>query len=462
MKYEFPKDFKWGSAVWAQGTEGAFDQDGKAPTVWDEYYRLAPTRFFDEVGPSETLNWYHDYEKFSTLAEEIGHNSFRTSILWARLLPDGKNVNQKAVDFYRKLFTSFKEKGMELSIVLYWFDMPLLFEDKGGFTNPEVVDNFVYYAETCFTLFDELVDIWYVYNEPIVDVRNKYVLDSCYPNKLDFAFANQTIYAMCIAHAKVVEIFNSKKRIGRIGTVLNISTAYPRSQNSEDLKASNNYDLLHTKCFLDPIFKGVINDEWLSLLKENGIDIIITAADKELIEKNVPEILGLNIYYPARIKCLGYARNPKAPLQFESFYDTYEMPGRQMNSDRGWEIYPKAIYDTLIRLKEDCGNLEIRITENGMGVQNEAQFRDKSGIIQDDYRIEYVKNHLKYAHKAIQDGVNLTGYNMWSFVDLWSPSNQFKNCYGFYEFDLETNEVYPKKSASWFAKITEDNGFGEE
>lgn len=459
MNYQFPSDFKWGSAVWAQGTEGAYDKDGKAPTVWDEYYRLAPNRFFQQIGPSETLNFYEDYEKYATLAKEIKHNSFRTSILWARLIPDGKNVNQKAVEFYRKMFASFKEKGMELSVVLYWFDMPLHLEKKGGFASREVVSLFEKYCEVCFDLFDDVVDIWYIYNEPVVDVQFKYVYDMCYPNKVDFKLAQQNIFNMVVAHAKVVERFKTKERTAKIGSVLNISYPYPRSDNPADIEATKRFELLYIRCFLDPLYKGKVNEEWLALLKEYDLEPQIEKGDLEVIAKNVVDVLGLNIYFPERIKCKEYAINKEAPLTFESFYDHYVMHGREMNQDRGWEIYPKAMYDTLMWMKEEYHNPEMRITENGMGIQDEYRYRDSTGQIQDDYRIDYVKRHLQYAHLAIKDGANLKGYNMWSFIDLWSPSNQFKNCYGFYEYNLATKEIKRKKSADWIQKVTENNGF---
>lgn len=459
MKYVFPQDFKWGSAVWAQGTEGAFDKDGKAPTVWDEYYRLSPERFFNEVGPSETLNWYEDYEKYIQLAHEIGHNSFRTSILWARLLPDGKTINEKAVEFYRNMFQSFKDKGMELSIVLYWFDMPLMFEKQGGFTNRKMIDKFVYYCQKCFELFDGLVDIWYVYNEPIVDVMFKYQGDMCYPNLFDFNLANQAVYHMILAHAKVVERFKKNSYHGKIGSVLNHGYIYPRSQGKADLKAAHTLELLTQTCFEDGLLKGIVNEEWLQLMKECQVLLDIQEDDLQVIADNPIRVLGLNIYSPERCQCLTYTRNPKAPISFDSFSEPYAMPGRQMNNDRGWEIYPKVMYDVLMLMKEKYGNPEMRITENGMGVQNEGRFRNGMGQIQDDYRIEYVQKHLVWAYQAIQDGVNLKGYNMWSFIDLWSPSNQFKNCYGFYEYDLNTGECKCKKSANWFKMITEENGF---
>lgn len=461
MKYTFPKGFKWGSAVWAQGTEGAFDKDGKAPTVWDEYYRLSPERFYNQVGPSKTLNWYEDYEKYTQLAKDIGHNSFRTSILWARLLPDGEHVNEKAVEFYKNMFRSFKDKGMELSIVLYWFDMPLLFEKQGGFTNREVIDKFVYYCKTCFDLFSKYVDIWYIYNEPINDVILKYQGDMCYPNLLDWDLANKAVYHMVVAHAKVVSVFKENHYSGKIGTVLNHGYIYPRSQNKADLKAKKNLSLIIQLCFEEPLLLGKVNQDWLNFVRENGAKITIEDGDLDLIANNTISVLGLNIYAPERVKALSYQLNPEAPVTFDSFSEHYCMHGRQMNTDRGWEIYPKCLYDTLMLMKDKYGNPEMRITENGMGVQNESRFRNKNGQIEDDYRIDYVKRHLIYAHKAIQDGANLVGYNMWSFIDLWSPSNQFKNCYGFYEYDLKTGDTRKKKSADWFKYITKENGFEE-
>lgn len=461
MKYVFPKDFKWGSAVWAQGTEGAYDKDGKAPTVWDEYYRLSPERFYNEVGPSETLNWYEDYDKYAQLAQDIHHNSFRTSILWARLIPDGKNVNEKAVEFYKNLFSSFKNRGMELSVVLYWFEMPLHIEKKGGFTNRDNIDLFVYYCEKCFELFDGLVDIWYVYNEPIVDDSFKYQNDMCYPNLLDFDLACKSVYHRVLAHAKVVKAFKKHPYKAKIGTVLNHGHIYPRSQNEADLKAAYNLALTTQICYEEPLLLGTINQDWLDLIEANGACIEIKDGDKECIAQNTIDVLGLNVYSPTRVKCLEYVRNPEAPVTFESFAEPYVMHGRQMNTDRGWEIYPKCLYDTLLLMKEKYGNPEMRITENGMGIQDEYRFRNKEGQIQDDYRIDYVKKHLVWAHRAIQDGANLKGYNMWSFIDLWSPSNQFKNCYGFYEYNLESGDVKRKKSADWFKKVTNDNGFDE-
>lgn len=130
-----------------------------------------------------------------------------------------------------------------------------------------------------------------------------------------------------------------------------------------------------------------------------------------------------------------------------------------MNESRGWEVYPQALYESLMIIKDEYKNIECYISENGIGIENENQFRGDNGEIQDSYRIEFIEDHLIWLHKAIQDGVNLRGYHVWSFIDLWSPSNQFKNLYGLIEFDLDTKETKRKKSSYWYSQLIKENGF---
>lgn len=462
MKYTFPKEFLWGSAMWASGSEQAAYEDGKAPTVWDFLYEINPERFFNRIGPDKTLNVYHQYEKYAQLAEEIGHNSYRTSIMWARLIPDGKHINEKAVSFYRNMFTSFKEKGMFLSIVLYWFDMPLKYEMKGGFSNREIIDDFIFYCDTCFKLFDGLVDAWFIYNEPIMDIFFKYQIGNCYPCECDYHKAFKAVYNMNIAHAKIVSLFHDKQYFGRIGSVLNQSIVYARSDSIKDLEAKRMYELFSYDAFEYPLLKGKFHEEWLAFAREHHIALEIQKEDEILIKNNKVHFIGINTYLPIRVK---ERENKDIPLRIDfvesPFFESYIWPQRKFNKDRGWEIYPKVIYDVLKKNQKEFPDVEMLITENGIGIQNESRFRNEDGIIDDEYRIEFIRDHLIWVHKAIEEGVNLIGYNVWSFVDLWSPTNQFKNCYGLYEYDLKTHEIRRKKSADWFEKVSRNNGFNK-
>ena len=144
----------------------------------------------------------------------------------------------------------------------------------------------------------------------------------------------------------------------------------------------------------------------------------------------------------------------------EDYFDNYEMPGRKMNPYRGWEIYEKGIYDILINVRDHYGNIDCFISENGMGVENEARFIKEAGMIHDDYRIEFVQSHLKYVHQAIQEGANCLGYHMWTCMDNWSWTNAYKNRYGFISVDLaQDGKRTIKKSGHWFKDVSDKNGF---
>ena len=463
MFYKFPKDFSWGSAVWAQGVEGACQDDGKAMTVFEKYYELEPERFYKKQSPQHTLDWYHRYSQYADMLEKLQHKSFRTSISWARLMPDGKNVNEKAVQYYREMLYDLKRRGIQVWVVLYWFDMPVLFEEKGGFTNRQIIADFVHYAKTCFALFDELVDIWYIYNEPVPDADFKYLFDACYPNRVDFKAHTQAIYHMILAHAYIVQAFHNGKYHGKIGSVLNFAPVYPRSENPADVKAAQACDLLNFRCFMDPLIKGEFPKGYFELLETVHAVPESKPEDFKLIRDNTMDVLGINYYYPERAKAKVHCANLSGVITRESFYDEYtEMPGRNMNKSRGWEIYPKALYDALMILKNEYDNIECYITENGIGIENEEQFRNQEGEIEDAYRIQFMKQHLQWVHRAINDGVNLKGYHVWSFIDLWSPTNQFKNLYGLVEFHYEDMRMKEKTSAKWYQKLIRENGFESE
>lgn len=461
MKGSFPKDFKWGAAVWAQGTEGAYLEDGKSLTTQEKYAIDNPLRMQQGIPPFETLDWYHHSDDYVDYMVEMHLNSFRTSITWARLMPDGEHVNEAAVKFYRHLFSSMRTKGIDVWCVLYWFDMPLHYEDQGGFSNRAITDRFADYCEQCFKLFSDLVNIWYVYNEPGVDVNNKYINETGYPNEINMEKSGQVTYNMLVAHAKAIAKFKQLNiTTSKVGSVINLSHAYPRSNNPLDIAATKRFNLLEQDIWTDTLVGGTFPKAYLEFFATHGMTIKTEAGDAELIAKNRISVLGVNHYSPNRIKARDSMPNPEAPLVPECFYSHYEMPGRKMNKYRGWEIFPPALHDTLMDLQQRFSDIEMYITENGMGVQDEARFRDDSGRIQDEYRIDYLKGYLEAASRAIQHGANLKGYHMWSFVDLWSPSNQFLNSYGFLEFDPFKKKIIGlKQSAYWYRNVIDNNGF---
>ncbi|TDU07650.1 6-phospho-beta-glucosidase GmuD [Bacillus subtilis] len=460
-QYRFPKDFWWGSSASATQTEGAADRDGKGQNIWDYWFEKEPHRFFDHVGPADTSQFYDNYKEDIWLMKELGHNSFRMSISWSRLIPNGTGeINDKAANFYNNVIDELIANGIEPFVNLFHFDMPMALQKIGGWVNRETVDAYENYARTCFRLFGGRVKKWFTHNEPIVPVEGGYLYDFHYPNKVDFKEAVQVGFFTMLSSARAIQAYREMEQDGKIGIILNLTPSYPRSSHPADVKAGEIADAFFNRSFLDPSVKGEFPKELVDILKHEGFMPDYNAEDLDIIKKNTVDLLGVNYYQPRRVKAKEHLPNPDAPFLPDRYFDPYVMPGRKMNPHRGWEIYEKGVYDILINLKENYGNIECFISENGMGVEGEERFRDEQGIIQDDYRIEFIKEHLKWIHRAIQEGSNVKGYHLWTFMDNWSWTNAYKNRYGFVSVNLEKDgERTVKKSGKWFKKVAEQSGF---
>lgn len=459
---KFPKNFLWGTSTSGPQTEGRFAGDGKGDNLWDYWYQVEPHRFRFQEGPGLTSTFYENWEEDIELLVETGHTAFRTSIQWSRIFPEGRGeVNPVGVAFYRQVFERIKSKGIHLMVNLYHFDLPFALQEQGdGWENKETVYAYRDYARFCFETYGDLVDQWITFNEPIVPVEFGYFYDAHYPHKVDAAAAVKVAYHTQLASSLAVKACHEVDLSYRIGVVLNLTPAYPRSQHPADVKAARIAELFQAKSFLDPSVLGTYPPELVEILRERDLLPEVDSSDLELIKEHTVDFLGVNYYQPMRVSAPRYAPNPESPMLVEQFYEPYVMPGRKINPHRGWEIYEQGLYDIAQNIKENYGNIEWLLTENGMGVEGEEKFR-QNGEIQDDYRIDFVKDHLRELHRAIQDGANCKGYLMWTFIDCWSWLNGYKNRYGLVELDLATQERRLKKSGHWFRELSQQNGFEE-
>ncbi|WP_430617649.1 beta-glucosidase [Enterococcus sp. AZ188] len=462
MDYQFPAGFWWGSAASGPQTEGVFEGDGKGASIWDYWYQQEPEKFFNGVGPEKTSQVYTRYQEDIQLMKETGHTTFRTSIQWSRLFPQGKGeVNQKAVDFYNAYIDELIANGIEPFMNLYHFDMPMALQEKGGWLNRETVDAYVAFAQTCFTLFGDRVKKWFTHNEPIVPVEGGYLYQFHYPNEINMKHAVQVGFHETLASAKAIKVYHEMNLGGEIGIILNLTPSYPRDENDpEDVKAAQIADAFFNRSFLDPAVKGTFPEELVTIVKELDMVPAMEADDLQTIRENTIDLLGINYYQPRRImKKESPIDQAKSPMP-DDYFDNYDMPNKKMNPYRGWEIYEKGIYDILTNTRENYGNIKCYISENGMGVEGEERFVNADGVIEDDYRIEFVSDHLKYVHQAIQEGTNCVGYHMWTCMDNWSWTNAYKNRYGFISGDLANDAKRTvKKSGRWFKEVSDNNGF---
>ena len=304
VEYKFPEGFWWGTATSGPQSEGAGDVDGKKMSIWDYWYKEEPERFFDNVGPQDTSTFYVNYKDDIKLLKETGHNSFRTSIQWSRLIPDGVGeVNPKAVEFYNNVIDELIASDVLPIINLFHFDMPLCMQEKGGWESREVVEAYAQFAKKCFELFGDRVKHWMTFNEPIVPVEGGYLYNFHYPKVQDGKRAAQVAFHTMLANAKAIKEYKELGQDGQIGIVLNLTPSYPRStENEEDVKAAHIADLFFNRSFLDSAVLGEVPSELVELLKQYNVLPVYEDGDVELIKNNTVQYLGVNYYQPRRIK----------------------------------------------------------------------------------------------------------------------------------------------------------------
>ncbi len=457
----FPKNFWWGAATSGPQSEGTFEKANE--NVMDYWFRTKPEDFFNGVGPTVASDFYHHYKEDLGLLKQIGFNSFRTSIQWSRLIKDLETgePDTQGITFYKNVIAEAKKLGIELVMNLHHFDIPVhLLQKYGGWESKHVVDLFVKFARVAFEEFGQDIKYWTTFNEPMVIPEAGYLYGFHYPKYIGKGKeAVQVMYNINLASAETIALYKSMNLPGQIGIILNLTPAYPRSDSEEDLNASHFADDFFNRSFLDPAVKGKFPETLVKVLEKDNVLWDSTEEEMEIIYHNTVDFLGVNYYHPKRVKAQEHPEKYINPWNPDKYFEEYEWPEARMNPYRGWEIYPRALYDIAKNIQDNYGNIPWFISENGMGVEGEEKYKDTNGNIQDDYRIEFYKEHLAWLAKAIEEGSSCFGYHTWTALDCWSWNNAYKNRYGFISIDLETQKRNIKKSGYWYKKVSENNGF---
>ncbi|MEY8308590.1 glycoside hydrolase family 1 protein [Erysipelotrichaceae bacterium 51-3] len=458
QKLQFPEGFWWGAASSGPQTEGWYGK--RHENVMDYWYRNQRNDFFDGVGPDVASDFYHHYPEDFRLMKEIGLNSFRTSIQWSRLIKDLETgePDPEGVEFYRNLIAEAKKNGIELVLNLHHFDLPAeLLEKYGGWQSKHVVDLYEKFARTAFELFGDDVKYWTTFNEPMVIPEAGWLYGFHWPKLTGKGKeALQIMYNINLASAKAIQAYRDLEKDGEIGIILNLTPSYPRSQSEEDLKAAAFADDFFNNSFLDPAVKGKFPEHLVEVIEKDGVKWDETKEELETIANNTVDFLGVNYYHPKRVMA------PSNPEKYpdwmpDKYYEEWEWPEARINPYRGWEIYPQAMYDIAKNVQDNYGNIKWFVSENGMGVEGEEKYRNADGSIDDDYRIEFYKEHLAQLHRAMEEGSNCFGYHPWTAMDCWSWNNAYKNRYGFIGIDLNDQKRTIKRSGRWFKTVSDEN-----
>lgn len=440
--HRFPADFIWGTATSAYQVEGSPLADGAGPSIWHTFSHQ-PGKIANGDNGDVACDHYHRFLDDVAMMRELGIRSYRFSISWSRVLPQGTGkVNQPGLDFYNRLVDALLANGIEPMATLYHWDLPQALEDRGGWANPESVHWFTEYAELMYRSLDDRIKLWATFNEPWVTFDQGYVEGHHAPGRRDWAEAAAVSKHLLLAHGAGVAAYRALGK-HQIGLVVNLTPVTPASEREADRDAVRRHNAYLNEHFLDPPLLGQIPPELPAMFG----DAWPTWTAKELQAVHQPiDFVGVN-YYLRIVMCDDPAAGPSRAR-------VVNPPDRQRTA-MGWEIYAPGLRDTLEWVSTRYGNPPIFITENG------AAFDDvvaPDGHVHDPRRVQYLHSHLRAAQEAIQSGARLRGYYLWSLLDNFEWAAGYSKRFGIVHVDHGTQRRVIKDSARFYSDVIRSNG----
>ena len=464
------KEFLWGGAIAANQAEGAYLEDGKGLSTMDvvpmnekrisikQGKRSYAQNKEDDYFPThEAIDFYHTYKEDIRMLSEMGFKCFRTSIAWTRIFPTGEEnfPNEKGLSYYKSLFEECHKYGMEPLVTISHFDVPMnLVLKYGSWRNRKMIDYYLKYAKTLFEEFDGLVKYWVTFNEINVILHNSFsgaglILDEeQYPEQITYQAAHHELVASALATKLAHEINPENK----VGCMLAAGDYYPYSCNPCDvfLALQKNRE---SYFFIDVQAKGEYPNYSNRLFEEKNIHLELMEDDLNILKNNTVDFISLS-YYTSRTASVEKMKEASEANVMRSVKNPYIQ-----SSEWGWQIDPLGLRITLNTLY-DRYHKPLFIVENGLGAKDKLV----NNTVEDDYRIDYLRQHIQAMQEAIKDGVDIIGYLSWGCIDLVAASTgQMSKRYGFIYVDCDdyaqgTHQRFKKKSFDWYKKVIASNG----
>ncbi len=430
-------DFKWGVATAAFQIEGAANEDGRAPSIWDKFCEV-PGNIRNGDNGLVACDHYHRYKEDVEIMDWMAVDAYRFSVSWSRVLPNGiGEVNQAGIAFYSNLVDELLAKGIEPFLTIYHWDLPQALQEKGGWLNREAADWFAYYTEVLVANLGDRVKNWITINEPHCICWFGFLKGWFAPGVQDLNSAVTAAHHVLLAHGRAVRVINKLLPEAKVGIAPGLTPCVPATQSPEDIAAAARQDGYDIRWFMDPVYgKGYPKD----IVEIFGITPPIVADDMEVISTPT-DFLGVNFYLRSVI-----ADDPDGEFLKIKGID----PADSKYTGMGWEICAPAFKDLLVRIKNDYAPKEIFITENGSAWDDVVQ---ADGSINDVDRIEYLELHLQQMQKAISEGVPVKGYFAWSFMDNFEWTFGYEKRFGLVRVDYDTLKRTPKASAHRYREI---------
>jgi beta-glucosidase len=455
----FPKGFIWGAATSAYQIEGGRSAGGKGPSIWDAFATIPGKTRGGETG-AVACNHYHHFREDIALMRRMGLHAYRFSISWPRILPCGrKEINREGIRFYDRLIDELLANEITPWITLYHWDLPLALQlEKDGWLNPDMPTYFKEYADICFGHFGDRVKNWITLNESWAVAILGHYQGVFAPGRISDEEPYIVGHHLLRAHAVVVDLYRNKYQgiqKGRIGMSNNCDWREPATDSEKDRAAAQRALEFFLGWFADPIYKGRYPETMVARLGDRLPKF--TESEKVLL-KGSADFFGLNHYttmFAAHSDEVdteasvygngGIAADQNINLSVDPNWEITAM---------GWGIVPWGCRKLLQWIDRRYDHPEIFLSENGCAFHDEP----KDGEVNDQRRIDFLSDYLGECHRAIDKGVNLKGYFVWSLMDNFEWALGYAKRFGIHYVNFETLERIPKASANWYAAVIRNNG----
>ena len=455
------KDFLWGTATASYQCEGAWNEDGRVPSLWDVYLHNNHLENGDTAS-----DHYHKYEEDIRCMKEGGHNSYRFSLAWPRLIKNlNGDVNEAGVQFYHNLIDTCIENGLEPFVTIFHWDLPQYLEDLGGWLNRDTIEHFGKLTKLVFTEYGDKVKYWTTFNEPRYYVFSGYKIGNYPPGVNDTQKTINASYYMMLANAKAVKLYRSMGKKGEIGIVHSYAPIFGVDDSLETKIAMRYADNFYNNWILDTAILGEIPMDLLGRLNEKYDLSVIQPDDLKTLRENTVDFIGLNYYARVLIKPYtegetvlrvnnsGKSGKGSSKVIVKNWFEQVKDPNQEY-TEWDTEIFPQGLYEG-IRMAYRRYGIPIYITENGIGTYEDVTV-DK---VSDQYRIDFLNDHIDAIIRASEAGADVRGYFVWSPFDLYSWKNGCEKRYGLVAVDWDEDyKRKPKASYDWYKNVCESNG----
>lgn len=438
----FPNDFLWGAATASYQIEGAAQEYGRGECIWTRFSHT-PGKVLNGDTGDVACDHYHRYRDDVQMMKDMGFSAYRFSTSWPRVIPAGTGAtNEAGLAFYDSLVDTLLEANITPFLTLYHWDLPQALQDKGGWTNRDIIGWYTDYVDLMTRRLGDRVKHWITFNEPWVVSFLGYYIGIHAPGIKDLGQGLTAAHHLLLAHGDAVPLIRANVPDAKVGITLDLHHRQPASDKPEDVAAFEREDSYMFRWFTDPVFKGVYPDNLTGWLAENAPNV-----DQDEIKKAaVPiDFLGLNYYMRWFIK-----HDPQAqPLQASSF----PLDGAELTT-MGWEVHPEGLRKVLLRLRDEYNPPCIYITENGSAFVDPEPV---DGVVEDPRRTAYLKGHLQAVDAAIDQGVPVKGYFAWSLMDNYEWALGYSQRFGIVYVDYETQERTLKRTAHYYKDVIKAN-----